>query len=420
MVSPYFRYHHGELYCEGAPVRGIVQASGTPVFIYSRQALLDSFQSLRSAFRKIRPLICYSVKANSNLAVLRTLVKAGAGLDIVSGGELFRGQRAGCSSQKIVYAGVGKTEAEIREAIRAGILLFNVESVAEIERIEEISKTLRRRTRISLRLNPSVDPRTHRHIATGRSESKFGIDFGTARRIFQSAHHFPHLDLCGLHVHIGSQILWSEPFAEAFRKMIDFVDALARDGVRIRYLNLGGGLGVRYRNETPIRLADFARKVAVCVGRRKIRLILEPGRFISANAGILVTEIQYVKRTDVRNFLIVDAAMTELIRPSLYGAYHEILPVVLAGHHRAERFDVVGPVCESGDFFAKKRSLPIMSESELLAILSAGAYGFSMSSNYNSRPRAAEVLVSGKKTAVVRRRETKNDLVRGERIPKNF
>lgn len=412
-----FLYKKGELYCENVSVRKIAEKVGTPLYIYSYKTFTDHLHKLQKAFQPVKPLICYSMKANSNLAVLKALVNQGAGLDIVSGGELYRARRVGCPAEKIVYAGVGKTEQEVEAALRYGILLFNVESLPELGLINRVAGKMKVHARVSLRVNPDVDPRTHDYIATGKAESKFGIDLKTAEETFRGRKSYKHLALCGIHVHIGSQITSGEPFVEAFRKVLQFIDELKKHGVTIEFINLGGGLGVIYSNEQPQTAAQFAKKILPLFRGRKFRMVFEPGRFISANAGIFVSRVLHIKTTTRKNFAIVDGAMNDLIRPSLYQAHHEVWPV-----HRRSRcaqgvYDVVGPVCESGDYFAKGRTLQRLEEGELLAVMSSGAYGFVMASNYNSRPRASEVLVKGNRFEVVRKRETFQALIAGESIP---
>ncbi len=406
----------GDLCCEKVPLKKILKKTGTPAYIYSSRTISEHLAKIQKAFRSVRPLICYSVKANSNLAVLKTLVKNGAGLDIVSGGELFRAKKVRCRGGKIVYAGVGKTDEEIREAIRARILLFNVESLPELERIHQIAKAMRTQVNVSLRINPNVDPHTHDYITTGRAETKFGIDFDRARSIYLESKKMTHAKLCGLHVHIGSQIETGEPFVEAFRKILEFVDDLELAGIKIKFLNLGGGLGVIYSDENPQTADEFARKILPLFKKRKYQIIFEPGRFIMANAGVLAAKVLYVKETAVKKFLITDAGMNDLIRPAFYNAYHGIWPVCKHEHVARWVYDVVGPICESGDFFAKDRELPEMKSGDSLAVMTSGAYGFTMSSNYNSRRRACEVLVRGSSFRVVRQRETYQDLVRGEKV----
>jgi diaminopimelate decarboxylase len=398
-----FYYVGKELYCEKVKVRDIVDQVGTPVYIYSYRTFVEHIEKIATAFRSVKPLICYSMKANSNLAILKSLVKKGAGLDIVSGGELFRARRVGCDPKKIVYAGVGKTEQEIEDAIHAGILLFNVESAPELQTINDVAKRLKKVANVSLRVNPAVDPKTHDHIATGKAESKFGMDMETAEGIFMRRSHYSALSLCGIHVHIGSQIVTGEPFVEAFRKVINFIYGLEKKGAKIKYLNLGGGLGVIYSNENPQTAEEFAKKILPLFSGKKYQIIFEQGRFVSANGGILVGK--------------VDTGMGDLIRPTLYNAHHEVWP--LKKNEKASKwiYDVVGPICESGDFLAKDRHIQEIHAGDYLAFMTAGAYGFVMSSNYNSRSRPCEVLVKGKQFAVVRKRERLQDLVAGETIP---
>lgn len=412
-----FTYKNNQLYCEKVKVSEIVQKTGTPVYIYSHKTLVEHIEKIKRAFKSVNPLICYSMKANSNLAVLKAVISRGAGLDIVSGGELHRAKRVGCDPQKIVFAGVGKTSEEIEEAIRCGILLFNVESTPELERINHVAGRLKKKVNASLRVNPGVDPRTHHHIATGKAESKFGMDLETATALFQERHQYPSVDLCAVHVHIGSQITVGEPFVEAFQKVLRFIDSIEKTGVKIKYLNLGGGLGVIYDEESPQTAEEFARKILPLFKGRSFRLILEPGRFVAANAGILAAQVIYIKQTNVKNFAIVDAAMNDLIRPSLYDAYHQVWPLVKNEKAVKWVYDVVGPVCESGDVLAKDRHLQELKSGDRVAVMTAGAYGYVMSSNYNSRPRAAEVMVQGSQFAVVKKRETLQDLFAGESLP---
>ncbi len=411
-----FTYKKNELYCEKVAIRDIVKKVGSPVYIYSHKTITDHIRKIQQAFRTVKPLICFSMKANSNLAVLETVIKTGAGLDIVSLGELFRARKAGCDPKKIVFAGVGKSEEEIETAIRAGILLFNVESGPELERIDEVAVRLKKRVKVSLRVNPDVDPHTHHHIATGKAESKFGMDFKTAKKYFQSRSQFQGADLCAIHVHIGSQIVIGDPFVEAFRKVLEFVKELESLGVLIEYLNLGGGLGVIYNEESPQSADAFAKKILPLFRGRSYRLIFEPGRFVVANAGILATKVIYIKETQVKKFAIVDAAMNDLIRPSLYGAYHGVRPLTLESHLSESTYDVVGPICESGDVLAKERKIQKLKSGDLIALMTAGAYGFVMSSNYNSRPRVCEVMVKGSRFQIIRKRETLQDLIRGESL----
>jgi diaminopimelate decarboxylase len=415
-----FRYRKNQLYCEDVRVEDLARKFGTPLYVYSYHTLIDHFLKLKAAFKAIDPLICFSVKSNSNLAILRALVDKGAGLDIVSGGELFRALQAGCPAERIVYASVGKTDPEIEQAIRRRILFFNVESVAELENINRIAKRLNRVAQVAIRINPDVEPKTHRYITTGKLTNKFGIDFKNAYQILLVRRALTHVRISGLHLHIGSQITQSAPFVAAISKMTAFIARLRKKGITLEYLNIGGGLGIVYNKEAPQTAVHFAEKVIPLLKKTGLRIILEPGRFIVGNAGILVTKIQYIKNTPRKRFVIVDAGMNDLIRPALYDAYHQILPLRSQGHkvtRTQERVDVVGPICESGDFFAKNRKLPKVKEGEILAVMSAGAYGFSMASNYNSRKRCAEVLVVKDKTFEIRKRESEEDLIRHERVP---
>jgi diaminopimelate decarboxylase len=409
-----FKVINNYLYCEGIKVEALARRFGTPLYVYSQHTLIDHYAKLYSAFRQIDPLICYSVKANSNLSILKTLVSRGAGLDIVSGGELFRALKVGCPADKIVYASVGKTGHEIEAAIKAGILFFNVESLAELENINRIASKLRRRTRVAIRVNPDVEPKTHKYITTGKLTNKFGIDLKTAYDILLLRSRFSNLSISGLHIHIGSQITESEPFVAAINKMAAFIEKLKQQGINLEYLNIGGGLGIVYDNELPQTAEKYATEVLPILKRTGLKIIMEPGRFIVGNAGILVVKVLYVKTTPKKKFIIVDGGMNDLIRPALYGAYHQIVPArAVSG---TEKADIVGPICESGDFFAKDRVLPRLTEGAFLAVMSAGAYGFSMSSNYNSRCRAAEVMVKGRRAYLIRKRERQSDLTANEEI----
>jgi diaminopimelate decarboxylase len=413
----FFKFKNNELYAENVAVRKIVKKVGSPVYIYSLGTFLDHFLKIKRAFASIDCLICFSVKSNSNLTVLKTLTKAGSGLDIVSGGELFKALKAGADPKKIVFASVGKTEEEITAAVRAGILSFNVESEDELEAINRVARRLNRRQNISLRINPDVQPKTHHYITTGSKGNKFGIDMETAFRLYVEAFKYPYLKFNGVHLHIGSQITVSTPFVKAIRRASDFVNRLRRAGVPIEVLNIGGGLGIIYSNEQPQTAEQYAAAVLPVLKKLGVRIILEPGRFVSGNSGILATRVLYWKSSPTKTFAIVDAGMNDLIRPSIYGAYHEIVPVVAKKKAKIiSGVDIVGPICESGDFLGKGRKLPRLIQGDLLAVMSAGAYGYVMASNYNSRPRVAEVVVRGSKFAVARKRETFADLVRGESI----
>jgi len=412
-----FKFIDNELYCEKIKVSDIARKVPTPFYLYSYKTLIDHYRKLKDAFRPINPLICFSMKSNSSLAVLRALVRNGAGLDIVSGGELYRARLAGVDPGKVVYAGVGKRRDEIADAIRFGIHFFNVESEEELSEIQGVARSLGKRVNVAIRVNPDVIPKTHHYIATGKGETKFGLDFETVHKIFNARWRYPNLNINGVHIHIGSQIEDGSPFEKAIRKVLDFLKTHRIDA---DYFNIGGGLGIIYSIENPQTAKSFAMKVMPLLKRSRLKIILEPGRFISGNSGILVTRVLYAKRTPRKKFLIVDSGMSDLIRPSLYEAYHKIVPVSVAQNssETAEKTDVVGPICESGDFLGKDRLLPGLTRGDLLAVMGAGAYGFTMSSNYNSRTRPSEVMVIGDDFYVVRRQETYKDLVRGETIPK--
>lgn len=417
-----FDFRNNTLYCENIKVGDLARRFGTPLYVYSYHTLLDHYQKIKAAFKEVQPLICYSVKANSNLAILKILVKKGAGLDIVSGGELFRALKAGCRPDKIVYASVGKTESEIKEAIKKGILFFNVESLPELENINRISRRLNRVTRVAIRINPDIEPKTHKYITTGKLTNKFGIEFKDAYEILLLRDKFSHLRISGLHIHIGSQITESSPYVAAIGRMVGFIRKLSRKGISLEYLNIGGGLGIIYDQEIPQTAERFAQKVLPLLKKTGLKIILEPGRFIAGQAGILVTKVLYIKQTTKKKFVIVDAGMNDLIRPSLYGAYHRIVPLCLTqlASGATEKVDVVGPICESGDFFAKERRLSKVKEGDYLAVMSAGAYGFSMASNYNSRLKPQEVMVNDRRVYVIRKRDSYTDLIRKEKIPSNF
>ena len=416
-----FHRVHGELYCEQVPVARIARAVGTPLYIYSHKTLVDHLRKLREAFREWRPLICFSVKANANLAILKLLVAQGAGLDIVSGGELYKALRVGCSPSKIVFASVGKRPEEIREALRAGIFCFNVESLPELQAINRIARGMHRVARVALRVNPDVEAHTHRYITTGVAESKFGIDLRTASSILRRYREFAGVRVIGLHLHIGSQITRSQPFVRAIQRVSRLIAEGRRSGVGLEWLNLGGGLGIIYKDERPQTPKAFAEAIVSLLRPLRIRLILEPGRFIVGNAGILVAEVLYVKRTRGKRFVVVDAGMNDLIRPALYGAYHEVIPTrASSSRARNGRADVVGPICESADVLARNRRLGMVEAGQLLAVLGAGAYGSTMASNYNGRLRPAEVLVRGRRWAVIRRRETLRDLIRHDVLPRDI
>lgn len=418
MLIHEFRYKQNELYCEGVNLVRLARQVGTPCYIYSYRTLMEHLRGLQKAFRPLHPLICYSVKASSNLTLLRALVHGGAGLDIVSGGELFRALKASCPPERIVFAGVGKSEEEIRAALRSEILLFNAESVAELQTLNRLAGKLRKRPRVGLRVNPGVGAGGHAYTVTGGERHKFGIGFETAREILAGPERWPHLRICGLHLHIGSQILSADPFMRAIKKTLSFLDSLGEKKERIRYLDIGGGMGVVYDKERPQTPQQFASKIVPLLRQLSVKVILEPGRFIVANSGVLLTRVLYTKAAARKNFIIVDGGMNDLIRPALYDSFHDVYPLrKLARLRQSIRADVVGPICETGDFLARNRVLAPVAQGDFLAVLTGGAYGFSMSSNYNSRPRAAEVLVRENRYHLIRRRESYKDLIRGETIP---
>ncbi len=414
-----FKYVKNHLYCEQVRIADLADKFGTPLYIYSYHTIMSHFMKLNKAFEAVDPLICYSVKANSNLAILKALVGKGSGLDIVSGGELFRAKKAGCPAGRIVYASVGKTDREIEEAIKMGILFFNVESYPELENINRIAKGLNKFTNVAIRINPDVEPKTHKFITTGKLTNKFGIDLKSAYDILLLSGKFTNLEISGIHIHIGSQITEGGPFVAAINKVIKFIAELKEAGIYLKYLNIGGGLGIVYDNETPQTAVKYAKKVLPLLKKTGLKIIMEPGRFIVGNGGVLVAKVLYVKSSPKKKFVIIDAGMNDLIRPSLYGAYHQILPLqsTAYGRQSTEKVDVVGPICESGDFFANGRMIPLVKEGDYLAVMSAGAYGFSMSSNYNSRRKAEEVMVVKDKVFVIRNRDSYEDLVRNEIVP---
>jgi diaminopimelate decarboxylase len=413
-----FEYRQGELYCEQVPVSRIAKELGTPCYVYSHATLIRHFRAYDNAFKNISHIIAFAMKANSNLAILRLMAREGSGVDIVSGGELFRALKAGVPSSKIVFAGVGKESDEIRDALRADILMFNVESPAELQAINDVAASVGKKARVALRINPDIDPKTHPYISTGLKKSKFGIAADRAVEEYALAASLSHIEVVGVHAHIGSQLTEITPFIEALKKVVALVETLKARGVTIRYLNIGGGLGITYSDEKPPLPQDLSNAILPLLRDLAITLVMVPGRVIVGNAGILITKALYLKEGEAKTFVIVDAAMNDLIRPSLYGAYHEIRPLDEATGRRAKhQVDIVGPVCESGDFLAKDRMLPAVKPGELLAVMSAGAYGFVMASNYNSRPRVPEALIKGDEIHVIRARETYDDLIRGETIP---
>ena len=410
----FFHRRNGTLHAEDVPLSRIAEEFGTPSYVYSRAALTQAFQGYDRAFGARPHLICYAVKANSNLAILNLFARLGSGFDIVSGGELARVIAAGGNPGKTVFSGVGKNAQEMRDALAAGILCFNVESESELLRLDRIADEMDRRAPVSLRVNPDVDARTHSYISTGRKQDKFGIAFQDAIRLYRLAHSSKHLRVVGIDCHIGSQLVDVTPVADAARKALNLADRLASEGIEMEHLDLGGGLGIRYESEVPPTPDAWVKALLDAVGDRPQSLLVEPGRSLVGNGGLLLTRVEYLKHGEARNFAVVDAAMNDLIRPALYDAWHEVREVS-ESRSGAALYDVVGPICESGDFLARERKLAI-DEHGLLAIMSAGAYGMSLSSNYNARPRAAEVMVDGARLHLIREREQVGDLFAGERL----
>ncbi len=412
----HFQYQNMELYCEEVPVSEIARDVGTPFYLYSHATLRQHFKAFDGAFQGIEHLTCFSMKSNSSLAILRLFAQQGGGVDIVSGGELYRALKAGVDPQKIVYSGVGKRTEDLEYALKSDILLFNVESSQEISRLNDVARSLGKRAPIAIRVNPDIDPQTHPYISTGLKENKFGIEISKALEEYTRAATLSNLSISGVSCHIGSQLTQVSPFVDAMRLLQELIKKLRQAGIGIKYIDLGGGLGITYDKEEPPHPKDYATALKKELGMEDMILILEPGRVIMGNAGILVTQVLYTKTAHEKDFIIVDAAMNDLIRPSLYGSYHGIQPVKL-GRRQKVRADIVGPICETGDFFARDREVEAYEPGELMAIMSSGAYGFSMASNYNSRPRVAEVMVKGDQHHVIRARESYEDLVRGELIP---
>lgn len=412
-MNPCFYYQQDRLFVEGVSLAEIATRFGTPVYVYSQAALTDAFIQYTTALKDRKHLVCFAVKSNPNLSILHLFAGLGAGFDIVSGGELQRVLAAGGEANKVVFSGVGKSEAEMRLALNAGILCFNVESEAELLRLNGVAASMGKIAPISFRVNPNVDAKTHPYISTGLKQSKFGVAYTDALALYRQAAAMPHLRVTGMDCHIGSQLTESSPFIAATEKVLQLVDTLAREGIKLEHLDLGGGLGIRYKDETPPSIAEYAKELLSALAGRTEKLIVEPGRVLVGNAGVLLTKIEYLKPGEEKHFAIVDAAMNDLMRPALYDAYHGILPVL----HRegaARQYEVVGPVCESGDFLGHARDLAV-EQGDVLAIMSAGAYGMSMSSNYNTRPRAAEVMVSGVNVNLIRERETIAQLFAAEK-----
>jgi diaminopimelate decarboxylase len=408
-----FHYESGQLRCEDVPVESLAERFRTPAYVYSRAAILGNFARLKQGLAPVPNLLCYSVKANSNLRILNLLRQAGAGFDVVSGGELARALRAGAIAERIVFSGVGKTEEEIDAGLAAGIGMFNLESAGELELIDTRARALSQSARIAIRVNPEVEARTHPYISTGQIIHKFGVPKDEALDLYRRAARSSHLKIHGVACHIGSQILEVEPFLEALDEILGVTAELRAEGIGVECLDLGGGFGIRYAHEQPLDFDALGHGLVERLRATQYRLILEPGRALVGNAGILLTRVLYVKRNRQKNFIVVDAGMNDLMRPTLYGSYHEIIPV---RDHPGDRLqaDVVGPLCETGDFFAQDREMPEVEPGELLAILDAGAYGFVLSSNYNTRPRPAEVLVQGREAELIRPRERLEDLMEGE------
>ena len=414
--APDFEYRNGTLYAEDVALTDLAERYGTPLYVYSRGHLQDQFRALKSVMEPVKPLICYAVKSNTNAAVIATFAAEGAGADVVSSGELYRARKAGVPSNRIVFAGVGKTEAEIEHALREEILYFTVESEPELERISACAKKLGATGRIALRVNPDVDPKTHKYTSTGKKENKFGVDLERAFAAYELAARLPNLAITSLHMHLGSPIMTATPYAEALAKVKDLCHELKKRFPTFKHIDIGGGLGIPYRpDDKPFDLALFADAVIPPLKELGLTVSMEPGRFLTGNAGVLLTRVEYIKENPFKKFVVIDAAMNDLIRPALYEAYHGVKPVREV--NETVFGDLVGPVCESGDFLAANRDLPAVAQGEYLAVMSAGSYGFAMSSTYNSRPRAAEIMVHGSRVEVVRERETVPDLVKGEHLP---
>jgi len=424
-----FHYRDGEMFCENVALPRVAEEFGTPLYVYSAGTILDHYRRLDAALGSLDHLICYAVKANSNGAILKLLVEAGAGFDIVSGGELFRVLKAGGAASKCTFAGVGKSREEIEYALDQGVFSFNVESEAELEAIDRIARDKKMRAPTAVRVNPDVDASTHRYISTGRSENKFGIALDRVAAVYEKAGQLPNIHLRGIQMHIGSQITAAKPFAEAIAKVAPLIRELHQKH-GLEFFSVGGGMGIIYKRafesgsgkwwhehggeESAFSVADYAGAIVPALRDLGLRVLLEPGRFLVGNAGVLLTRVRYLKQTETKKFVIVDAGMNDLIRPALYQSYHEIVPVREPATPQRESVDVVGPVCESGDFFAQDRELPATNEGDLVALMSAGAYGFAMASNYNSRPLPAEILVKGNSCSLIRRRQAMEDLIREE------
>jgi len=412
-----FHYKGDQLYCESLPLAEIAEKVGTPFYAYSHKTLLRHIRAYQAAFASVPHLIAFAVKANSNIAILRLFAKEGGGADIVSGGELFRALAAGLDPKRLVFAGVGKTKEELKVALHAGILMFNIESAEELIALDAVAKEIQMKAPVALRVNPDVDPKTHPYISTGLKKSKFGIELSKAVSQYQLASRLSHIDVVGIHSHIGSQLTQVQPFVDALERVLALIEALRGHGLDIQHWDIGGGLGITYDDERPPLPAEMASAILPLLQKSGCHIILEPGRSLSGNAGVLVTRVIYRKAGEAKNFVVVDAGMNDLIRPSLYEAYHEIQPLLKDESRERSLVDVVGPICESGDFLAQDREIPQVLPGECLAVMSAGAYAFTMASNYNSRPKPPEVLVHGDAFEVIRARETLDDLIRSEHIP---
>jgi len=425
----YFNYKNGELYCEQVPVARIAREVGTPAYIYSKATFLHHYHQIADAFSPLNAMVCYSIKSCGNINILKMLAAEGCGFDVTSGGELFRALQAGAEAKKIIYAGVGKSDQEIDDAIQAEIAAFNLESEAEIENIDRVARSIGRVAVGAIRINPDVDPKTHVKTTTGKKETKFGVDIERAERVFEQYRHLKNLRIAGVHIHIGSPVYEIEPYVQAVKKMVDLIDRLTERGHKIEWFDVGGGFAVNYeRPDQAFPVSEHAKALLPLLQGKPYKIALEPGRYIAGNAGILLTQVLYRKTGGEKKFVIVDAGMNDLIRPTLYDAYHHIWPVKPDAAnlptersrsfkpYEGEIVDVVGPICESGDYLAKARPLPQTKRGDLLAVFTAGAYSFSMSSNYNNRPRAPEILVDGSSYKIIRRRETLEDLVAPERM----
>lgn len=413
----HFHYKNNELHCEQLSLLTLAKKFGTPLYIYSYTFLHDQFKRFDSAFSEVDHLICYSMKANSNRAVLKTFINQGSGIDVVTGGELKRALLAGCDPKKIVFSGVGKNSEEIKAALEIGILQFNVESASELANIDRIAQSLNKKAPVALRVNPDVDPKTHAYISTGLKKAKFGISRERSLELYRQAHAMKGVEVVGIDCHIGSQLTQTDPFLEALNKVLEMVDILRKEGVAIKNIDFGGGLGITYKDETPPSPEVYAQTILPLLKGKNLRLILEPGRFLVGNSGVLLTQVLYNKDRDNKKFVVVDAASNDLIRPMLYGAYHEINPIEKKSDREIITADIVGPICETGDFFAQDRDVQKSVGGEYLALMSAGAYGFSMASTYNSRPRPAEVMVKGDQVFVINERQTLEEIVKGEKVP---